>query len=183
MRYRIEMAKLCPGGQEMYTYCVFCETVRCDYVARTAEQTLHCKSVSPKQVQHTWFQGKMVDVLHDLFPGYVFMYTDEPMDILRIQKIHGVIRCLSSSEGMYELTGADRQFALMLFQHQGIIGKTKVYEEGQFIRICQGAFEGVETRILKVNRHKQRMLIEIPFANMPVKTWVEFEIVTEMPGA
>lgn len=62
----------------MYTYCVFCETVRCDYVARTAEQTLHCKSVSPKQVQHTWFQGKMVDVLHDLFPGYVFMYTDEP---------------------------------------------------------------------------------------------------------
>lgn len=167
----------------MYAYCFFCETARCGYIARTAEQILQCKAISPKQVQHTWHQGKMVDVIHDLLPGYVFIYTEnEPLDIVRIREISGVIRCLSSSESHYELTDTDKQFAVMLYEHQGVIGKTKVYQEGQMIRICQGAFEGVETKILKVNRHKQRMQIEIPFANMPVKTWVEFEIVTDTSG-
>ena len=65
--YCFAMAKLCPGGECVYAYCVFCETAICDYVARMAEQTLHYKSISPKQVQHTWYEGKMVDVVHDLF--------------------------------------------------------------------------------------------------------------------
>ena len=46
------------------------------------------------------------------------MYAEnEPIDIVRIQEIHGAICCLSSSESKYELTGADKQFALMLFQY------------------------------------------------------------------
>ena len=68
---------------------------------------------------------------------------------------------------------------MLVTQLNGCGGKTKVYQEGQRIRICQGAYEGVETKILKVNRQKGRMQIEIPFANMSIKTWVEFEIVTD----
>ncbi len=67
-------------------------------------------------------------------------------------------------EKQYELTGSDEAFALMLLRQNGIIGKTQVYQEGQMIRICEGAYEGIETRILKVNRRNMRMQIEIPFA-------------------
>lgn len=172
------MVKLCLGGMDMYTYCLFCETGKCDHVARAIMQKVSCRAIAPKQVQHTWSKGKTVDIVHDLLPGYVFVYTeDEPLDIALLRSVQGIIRCLSSQDKQYELTGGDEQFALMLLQKDGVIGKTKVYEEGQMIRICQGVFEGVETKILKVNRRNMRMQIEIPFAGRPVRTWVEYEIV------
>ncbi len=164
----------------MNAYCLFCETARCDTVARIVAEKLGCKAISPKQVQHTWSKGKMVDYVRDLLPGYVFLYLESgKLNIQMIQPIQGIIRCLSTPDRQYELTGNDERFAMMLLQRGGIIGKTKVYEEGQMIRICEGAFAGVETRILKVNHQKGRMQIEIPFAGMPVKTWVEYEIVTD----
>ncbi|MBQ6961931.1 MAG: hypothetical protein IJQ33_05005 [Clostridia bacterium] len=168
----------------MYTYCLFCETGKCDYVARALMQKISCRAIYPKQVQHTWAKGKMVDIVHDLLPGYVFLYVeDNPLDIALLRNVQGVIRCLSSQDRQFELTGSDEQFALMLLEKDGVIGKTKVYEEGQMIRICQGAFEGMETKILKVNRRNMRMQIEIPFASQKIKTWVEYEIVKAVDEA
>ncbi|MBQ9300886.1 MAG: hypothetical protein IJ214_10280, partial [Clostridia bacterium] len=136
------------------------------------------QAISPKQVQHTRSKGKMVDYVHDLLPGYVFLYSEEaPIEIVSVQAIQGVIRCLSDHEHRFELSGADEQFALMLLHKDGVIGKTKVYREGDRISICKGAFLGVEAQILKVNRRNMRMQIEIPFASRTVKTWVEYEVV------
>ncbi len=164
----------------MLTYCLFCETAKCNLIAKNIEMMFDCIAIYPKLIQHTWSKGKMIDIEHDLLPGYVFVYRDsEPLNIGLVRSVQGVIRCLGTSDGTYELTGRDEQFALMLFQKHGIIGKTKVYEEGQLIRVCKGAFEGLETRILKVNRQKKRMQIEIPFASTLVKTWVEFEVVSD----
>ena len=162
----------------MYTYCLFCETGKCAGVAASAMQILECRAISPKQVQHTWMKGKPVDIEHDLLPGYVFLYSeDQPLDITVLRRIPGIIRCLQDQEKRYELSGSDEQFALMLLKKDGVIGKTKVYQEGQMIRICEGVYEGVETKILKVNRRNMRMQIEIPFASQKIKTWVEYEMV------
>lgn len=137
-----------------------------------------CTAISPKQIQHTWSKGRMVDLEHDLLPGYIFLYfKDHKPEIGRFRSISGVIRCLSAAEEQHELTGSDEKFALMVLHNQGIIGKTKVYQEGQRIRICEGAFTGVSARIIKVDRRASRMMIEMPFANRLVKTWVEYEIV------
>lgn len=168
------------GSVRMHVYCLFCETEKCDCVVKAAMQQLSCIAISPKQVQHTWANGSMVDRIHDLLPGYVFVYRqDGPLDIDALQSLQGVRRCLCDSDRRYELYGNDERFALMLLHSNGVIGKTKVFREGQRIRICQGAYEGVETKILKVNHQKKRMQIEIPFANMSIKTWVEFEIVSD----
>ena len=164
----------------MKAYCLFCETAKCEAVARIIAQKLGCRAIYPKQIQHTWSKGKMVDIEHDLLPGYVFLYLEsEGLDIGLIQSIQGVIKCLSAEDRKYELTGRDESFAMMLLNRDGVIGKTQVYQEGQMIRVCKGAFEGLETKILKVNHQKGRMLIEIPFANIPLKTWVEYEIVAD----
>ena len=162
----------------MIVYCLFCETEKCHYVAQAVTQMFGCRAISPRQIQHTWSKGHPVDIEHDLLPGYVFVYCEAPMENPQdMRKIHGVIRCLSAGERNFELRGDDRQFALMLLEKDGVIGKTKVCEEGQMIRLQQGAFAGVQARILKVNRRNSRMLIEIPFVHQNVKTWVEYELV------
>ena len=127
------------GRDSMHTYCLFCETGKCDSVAALAMQRLSCRAIYPKQVQHTWSGGKMVDIEHDLLPGYVFLYLeDEPLNPTSLFSIQGVIRCLCTHDQRYELTGGDEQFALMLLRKDGVIGKTPVYQEGQMIRIREG---------------------------------------------
>ena len=170
----------------VYVYCVFCQTHVCDRIAIQAQQIFDCRAVSPKQEQRKWVRGQAVRETHDLLPGYVFLYADREIEQpLTLRNIPGVIRCLSDQEHRYILQGSDEAFALMLLEKDGIIGKTRVYQEGEMIRICEGAFAGVETKILKVNRRNMRMLIQIPFANMQISTWVEYEMVKpseEAPG-
>ena len=162
----------------MRIYCLFCETGRCDSAVRFAETRYHCRAISPKQVQHTWVKGKMTDLVHDLLPGYVFLYFEgEAPSASEFREMTGFIRCLSDTDGRLELTGEDEAFALSLLEKNGIIGKTEVYQEGDRIRIREGVFEGLSTSILKVDRRCKRMLIEIPLIRQPVRTWVEYEIV------
>ena len=113
-------------------------------------------------------------------PTYAPLYFEDEDDkptITELWRMHGVIRCLSDSDRNYELKGNDEAFALTLLKSDGVIGKTQVYREGDRIRICDGAFEGLETRIVKVDHRGSRMMIEIPFAKQLVRTWVEYEIV------
>lgn len=162
----------------MYCYCLFCETQKCHAVMRHMEAELGCRALYPKQVQHIRKQGKMLDLERDLMPGYVFLYAaDAPVCFPAQMYSCGVIRILKNLDGTCELRDADEQFARMLLEKQGRIGKTKVYQAGQEIRICQGAFEGTRSRILKLDRRNCRMQIEIPFANQMIKTWVEYEMI------
>ena len=142
---------------------------------------MDCRAISPKTVQHTWSKGKMVDVVRDLLPGYVFLYReDQKIDISALHQVSGVIRCLCDTAGQCELWGADEAFAMLLLRKEGVIGKTQVYQVGQRIVLCEGAYEGTQANILKVNHRNMRMQIEVPFANRSIKTWVEYEIVKKL---
>ena len=167
----------------MYVYCLFCEAGKSRYVTREAEARFGCVTVSPRQIQHTWSRGKMRDFERELLPGYVFLYfQDEKADPIRLKAMQGVIRCLWDSAQVPELRGQDEQFALMLLERNGTIGKTQVWQEDDRLRICDGVFAGLEARILKVDRRASRMQVEIPFARQPVKTWLEYEIINRTPA-
>ena len=164
----------------MFAYCVFCQTQMCGRVAIQAQQMFGCRAISAKREQLKWVRQQAVREIHDLLPGYVFLYAEQEIDqVHKLRSITGVIRCLSDQENRYILRGHDEEVALMLLEHSGGIGSTKAYQEGEMIRISEGAFAGTETTILKVNRRNRRMLIQIPFAGQEVSTWVEYEMVKD----
>ena len=164
----------------MYCYCLFCETQKCNEIVLAARVLTRGQAISPKKVMHVRKKGEWKDEIHDLLPGYVFLYLEEePLRREDLWKIDGFLRCLRTPEGAYELEGSNEAFARMILQKDGVIGKTRVYQEGERIRIAKGAFQGVESRILKVDRRNGRMLIEIPFNHRQVQTWVEYEVVAE----
>ena len=83
----------------MYCYCLFCETGKCDYVARAAMQAFPCRAISPKQIQHTWSKGNMIDREQDLLPGYIFLYTEEPWEeVGTLWRLKGIHRILGEAE-------------------------------------------------------------------------------------
>ena len=156
----------------MNIYCVFCEPGKARFVASAAKACFGCETISPTTIQHTWKKGQMTDVERELLPNYVFLYFREGRPGYdRLSYMQGVIRCLRSSDrDEYELAGEDREFAMML-------GKTRVYQEGDRIRISEGNFAGLKTEIRKVDHRNHRMQIEIPFAGRMVRTWVEYETI------
>ena len=162
----------------MYTYCLFCETGKCDYVARAAMQAFPCRAISPKQIQHTWSKGTVIDREHDLLPGYVFLYFEEPLRFPQeLRKVDRIIRCLRNTDLAYELTGSDDEFARMILQKDGVLGKTQVTETDGRFTLADDTFQAIPTRILKVDRRNHRMKIEIQVTGKAVQTWVEYEIV------
>ncbi len=167
----------------MYSYCLFCETGKCDYVARAAMQAFPCRAISPKQIQHTWTKGEVVDRVHDLLPGYVFLYFEDPLQFpLELKKVDRIIRCLRDTNKDYELKGSDAEFAEMIYQKDGVIGKTQVTETDGRFEIADETLRNLHAGILKVDRRNRRMKIEILFASNKVQTWVEYEIVSNDAG-
>ena len=160
----------------MYMYCLFCETVKVRFVAAAVTALYGCRAISPKQVQHTWEKGRMTDRIRDLLPGYLFVYSEEPIEISAAKYLPSVLRVLRTNEQRYELSGSDEAFAGMLLKKEGILGKTPVYEENNRIHLKDGIFAGMDAKILKVDRRAGRMQIEIPFTGRLVKTWIEYEI-------
>ena len=165
------------GGFTVNIYCLFCETDKVRYISCYLRDLYACTVVIPKQIQHTWSGGRMTDTERDLLPGYLFLYSEEPLDGTLLCRVQSVIRCLRTTDGKFELQGADEEFARMLLSRNGIIGKTPVYQVGQKIRIRDGAFAGLQTSILRVDRRAGRMQIEIPFANQKIRTWVEYDVI------
>ncbi len=167
----------------MFTYCLFCAAGKSGYVALAVRALFGCRAIVPKQIQYVWGkqQKRMINRVRDLFPGYVFLYGEEELDIPRIQRIDNVIRCLHSGTESYELTGSDEAFALFMLEKEGYLGKTLVCENRETGRLYlpPKIFRGADVSILKVIRRNHKMEIAIRLLKETVHTWVEYEVVPE----
>lgn len=161
----------------MYTYCLYCEAGKSKYVAEMFMALLDCKAIVPKQIQHTRSNGREVNRIHDLLPGYLFLYSETPINLPIFLWMPGVIRGLRNSGGEYVLQEADEAFALFLLEKKGIVGKTSVTAKEGRLEISPDSFRGMDVSILRVDRRNSRMQIEIRFLRQKIRTWVEFEII------
>ena len=166
----------------MYTYCLYCEAGKSIYVAAELMAQLNCQAVIPKQVQHTFSKGKWTNRVHNLLPGYLFIYAEEPIEMFTCKMTPGVVRCLKSNEAQYELQGRDQDFALYLYEKKGIIGKTQVIERDGRLEIIPISFHRADVSIARVDRRNRRMKINIRFLRQTFSTWIEYEIVKQEPS-
>ena len=162
----------------MYVYCLFCETSRCARVAQIAELIQPCRAISPITVQHILKKGKVLDIERSFLPGYVFVYYDEQPgpQLFKLRRIPGVYDLIGDRDNDYCLAGRDESFALRILQTNGVIGGMAVYEENQVLHLVSSDLDELDVMILKVDRRKHRMKIQLTFANNQVSTWVEYMV-------
>ena len=151
-------------------------------MAEFAAALFSCETILPKQIHHMRVKGQMKDIVRDLLPGYLFLYAQSPIPGPALTSMQDVIRCLRTTDRKYELQGQDEAFTLLLRLKGGTLGKTQVYREGDRVRIRDGAFEGVQAEITRLDRRNHRMKIEIPFAGRKVSTWLEYEMTEPDPS-
>ena len=162
-------------------YCFFCDTVHCHDIERLLMEQMDCIAFSPRIVQRKWVKGKCTEEVRDFLPGYVFLYTQQPVvEFQSIYRTSGIIRLLGDREAGYCLAGEDKQFAEMLYAYQGVIGILKAYTVGDRIRLAAEPLSGYEGEVIRVDRRKGRAQIRICFDKKEMKIWAGFDLIDKI---
>ena len=124
--------------------------------------------------------GKKLLKIAPLFPGYLFLETDSisPDLYLDIQKQENYLWFLKFGEGPKPLNEHDVEI-LRNFLRFGEVIKPSLafFDENQRIKIIKGPLEGFEGNIIKVDRRKQRVKIQLNFNNNLFEIDLAFELV------
>lgn len=168
----------------MNSYCLFCHSSKCASIALLLPQRMACRAIYPRFVQRKWVRGSCREEVRDYLPGYVFVYTDEPIPSPgALRSMDGVLRLLGREENGYRLDGEDERFSRMLYANDGVIGILRAREVGDRIRLAADSLPGYEGDVIKVDRRKGRAQILIRFDDKEVKLWVGFDLIGDAPGA
>lgn len=155
----------------LYAYCYFCETQKCSTIAALIRRILNETCFSPQIIQRKWVKGVCEEIRHDWLPGYIFLYTDEPLT----ESLHipGIIRRLGDGE----LNNEDLAFANMLYERNGIIGNIHLAEVGQYCTIQDPLWKKMEGRVVKIDRGRKRCCIEFTFDKTKRSVWLGYEMI------
>ena len=135
---------------------------------------------SPKIIQRKWVKGKCYEETNSYLPGYVFLFSDTPIQAFReIKQIDGVLRFLGEKETGYVLYENDHRFAEMILANHGQIGIFKAYEIGNHVYLTKESLAGMEGEIVKLDRRKGRAQVEFQFDSRSFKIWVGFDLMTD----
>lgn len=123
--------------------------------------------------------SKVVRQLSPLFPGYVFLETQEPNPALfrEIYQHYPTVWFIKMSDQPTPLSNRDVETLKKFLQFGEIIRPSIVtFEESQKIKVVQGPMLGLEGKIIKVDRRKQRARICIEFNGNQFQIDLAFEL-------
>lgn len=162
----------------MHYYCLYCAIPKCKDVAALLEVMRIGHAITPRIVQRKWIKGKAFEELHDYLPGYVFLYTEEPIpDFQPIWNLLDVRRLLGNPDELFELRGPDRAFARLLEEENGTIGILKVFREGDVVKLASSAFSAFEGVITRFDRSRRRAEIEFDFDEKKQRVWCGVDLI------
>jgi len=145
-------------------WCVFCRTGSEKGVAQFVT-TLNgrVEAIAPVRVLQEKRKGKWVQREQILFPGYVFLYAEEEIKFELIKKVPRLSKILDYEAGLKELRGSDYEYSKWIYRHQGHIGTSKVLTEGRTAKVIDGPLLDGFGTIVKLDKHKRRVWIELEF--------------------
>lgn len=155
----------------MYAYCYFCETQKCSTIAALIQSLLNETCFSPQIIQRKWVKGVCEEKRHDWLPGYIFLYTKEPLK--ESLQIPGIIRRLGNGE----LNNEDLAFANMLYECNGIMRMIHLAEEGQYCTVDDALWQKMEGKVIKIDRGRKRCCVEFIFDGVHRTVWLGYELI------
>ena len=122
--------------------------------------------------------GKYVTITRPLFPGYLFLITDNIDQVnTELWKLAGFTRILGTSGSFVPLSREEVEAFRGLADHNYNVSLSKGYILGDQITVTEGPLKGQEGRIKKIDRHKRTAIVEMPFLGKTTGVRVPLEIV------
>ena len=109
-------------------------------------------------------RGKQIETLAPIFPGYLFVESKEitPELFMKLSRIPGFLRFLSSNDNIVPLSREDRDLLTYFLSFGQIVKKSVVYfDTSNRIRVVSGPLKQLEGQIIKVDRRKGRAKVRL----------------------
>lgn len=130
------------------------------------------KLVSDAEVRFFWprrrltirRKGRSLETLSPIFAGYIFLEAPQIDRNLftSTKRLPGFYRFLESNDRIRALEGSDLELVAHFVRFGEVIGKSLVtFDENARIQVREGPLEGLEGRIVKVDRRKQRAKVKL----------------------
>lgn len=160
--------QVCTGTEE--NICIQC---RKDITKDVLEKCFLPYYEEKRKIRGEW---KILKKL--LFPGYVFVVTaDKEKLYMQLKKVIGLTKLIGTGGEIVPLTEEEARFLLKFAGEEQIVSMSEGIIEGSKVIVNSGPLTGMEGYIRKIDRHKRRAYLEIPFFGRTQNIQVGLEIV------
>lgn len=110
-----------------------------------------------KRIRGEWVTQKKV-----LFPGYLFMVTDELEELyLQLKYVEGLTRLIGTGDEIVPLNSDEEAFLRRMGGEEQVVRMSEGIIEGAQVHVTIGPLQGMEGYIRKIDRHKRKAYLEV----------------------
>ena len=141
---------------------------------------------APKRVSGRKINGQWVDKLINVFPGYIFVDTDNPKEFSgALYRMPQYARLLGREESSGSFLPLNNDECIMIDSLCGkdvnrLLIKSEIFlREGKDVEILSGPLIGFRGNIKKIDLHKRIAIVNIEMLGRIVETHMPIEILRE----
>ncbi len=137
---------------------------------------------NPKLERSRKYLGSWHKECSIMFPGYVFVVTDD-IDAFRMasKKVPRITKVLGAEDQAIPLTEEEVETLHKLVNDEYVVELSKGIKVGDSIAVTDGPLKGMEALIIKVDRHKRTAAIRVPMMGREIETVVGLEVLVDEP--
>ncbi|MHB1454425.1 MAG: transcription termination/antitermination NusG family protein [Saccharofermentanales bacterium] len=152
------------NSQTIQCYCLFVRSGSEQSVADAINLVdEHFQAMAPKRTIQEKTNRQWSEKTLALLPGYVFVYTDDPDQAPFQRRVNKMYKVLRYNPEMRALIGEDLDYALWVYRNHGDITPSRIYLEGDEIRVVDGPLLDCTGKIIRLDKHKRRATVEFDF--------------------
>ncbi|MEA4969586.1 MAG: hypothetical protein VB051_03540 [Candidatus Pelethousia sp.] len=169
-----------------YVYCASCDAGSENALKSDLKRRfLDALAISPVLAREELKNGVWGVKIRPLLPGYVFVYSQEPIAssaFYRCQRVNRLLGYAGPMHSEYALSGGDLDFAQWVLSHEGHISVSRAMLVGDRMQVIDGPLKRYEGEILKIDRRRRRALICVSVGEMTKNVWLSFHWMTLKEG-
>lgn len=132
----------------------------------------------PYYQQKKRFQGEWHIQERILFPGYVFLITQDPEKLVNgLRKVIGLTKLIGTGDEIVPLVQEEIDLLMKIGTDKQLVEMSSGIIENDRVQILAGPLMGMEGNICRIDRHKRMAYMEIEMFGRTVEMKVGLEII------
>lgn len=125
-----------------------------------------------KRIRGEWITERKI-----LFPGYVFMITEDFEKLYEeLKHVIGMTKLLGTGEEIVPLKEEETEFLQSFGGEEQVVKMSEGIIEGSYLKIMSGPLQGKEGYVKKIDRHKRKASLEVDMFGRMQRIQVGLEI-------
>ena len=155
------------------------ENIRTQCVRKISSEILE-RCFIPYYEENKHMRGEWTIQKKVLFPGYVFVVTDDMEKLYEsLKSVIGLTRLIGTGREIVPISEEERQFLLDFGGEEQVVSMSEGIIENSVTKILSGPLKGKEGLIRKIDRHKRKAWLEVEMFGRKQEIQVGVEIVSK----